>query len=70
MSIIFTLYVENFIFFFLLYRLSLVIIQICHLPAGGKLLGIQDVKISLTTINDHLKHENTVITRELLSVIN
>ena len=42
------------------------IIQICQLTAGDKHLDVWYAKISKTTINDHLKSKNTVITRELV----
>ena len=57
------LYSEKCIF---LYKLSLVIIQICQLTAEDKLLDGLDAKISITTKTNHLKSENTVITRELV----
>ena len=44
------------------------IIQISQLTAGDKLIVGLDTKISTTTINHHLKPENTVITRELARV--
>ena len=54
-------------FIFLTCRLLLVIIQICQLTAGVKLMEAPDVKISITTINDHL---NTIITKDLLRTLN
>ena len=47
-------------------RLSLMIIQICQLILWDKLLDGTHAKISMAMINDHLKSENTVLTRELV----
>ena len=56
------LYLDNFTF--LLYRLSLLFIQICYLTAGDKLTDDLDVKIAVTTIRDDLRIENIVIRKE------
>ena len=68
MNINFLLYLDNFIFF--LYKLSLVINQIRQLTAGDKHMYFAKIKISETTINGHLKPENTVITKESIRKLN
>ena len=50
--------------------LPLVIIQICQLTAGDKFLDDLHVKISVTTISDHLRPENTIITKGLVRKLN
>ena len=44
--------------------------QICHLTAGDNVEHAQDIKISVSTINDHLRCQKTVITEELLRKLN
>ena len=46
--------------------ISLVIIKICQLTAEARLLDTLGVKNLVTTINDHLRPENSVIIKELV----
>ena len=39
----------------------LVIILVCQLTAGDKLTSVPEAKLSVATINDHLRPENTII---------
>ena len=68
---LYIIFVDNFL---LLYDLLLVIIIVCHLTSGSKIMDVPEAKISVTSkrgypslvdINDHLRPWNIVITKEL-----
>ena len=47
--------------------LLLGIILVCQITAGDNLTDVPEVKISVITVDDHLRPENTGITKELVS---
>ena len=59
MSTILTLYLDNSISF------TLQAITSEQLTAGGELADVLYIKISVNTINDHLRPEDTVIKQEI-----